>query len=346
LPYSSLAPLGWGDRWTALLADVDVPDATPARVVRHDGSAVLVTGPDGPAHLPVRATTIAGADGPPVVGDWVAVAGGAVVAVLPRSSLLRRRAAGSDAPQALAANLDLLLIVCGLDRARKPGRIQRAVTLAWDAGAAPLVVLTKADLVPDAEEATAGVAAAVPAVDIVSTSSVDGTGIDELRRRVRDRTVALLGESGAGKSTLVNALVGADVAVIGDVREGDAKGRHTTTSRQLHLLPGGGVLVDTPGIREVGLWADADAVDAAFPDIDELSEGCRFNDCAHTGEPGCEVAAAVEDGRLAPERLASWAALRQEATAAALRADRAAAHAANRRFGRMAREAQRRKGRT
>jgi ribosome biogenesis GTPase len=280
----------------------------------------------------------------PVVGDWVVVDTdtGAVVGVLDRTSLLRRQDPdGSEQP--LVANLDVLLIACGLDRPVKPGRIQRSTALAWDAGAQPVVVLTKADLADDADAAAAEVAAGNPGVDVVVTSVVDGRGLPELEALAAGRTIVLLGESGAGKSTLANALVGDDVIATGTVRAGDAKGRHTTTRRELHVLPSGGVLIDTPGIRGVGLWVDPDAVAATFDDVEALAEGCRFNDCAHTGEPGCAVAAAVEAGELAPERLEAWHALRREAESAALRADEHARRSYERRFGRVVKEAQERK---
>jgi ribosome biogenesis GTPase / thiamine phosphate phosphatase len=207
-------------------------------------------------------------------------------------------------------------------------------------------VLTKADLVDDVTPIVEGIEAAATGSEVVTTSSVDGTGIDDVRRHVVGRTVVLLGESGAGKSTLANALAGTEVAATGEVRAGDRKGRHTTTTRQLHPLPGGGVLVDTPGIRAVGLWTDTDSVDTAFDDLDDLATTCRFNDCAHAGEPGCAVAAAVESGEVAAERVEAWAALRKEAASAALRAKEHERRAVDRRFGRMVKDAVRRKGRT
>jgi ribosome biogenesis GTPase len=156
----------------------------------------------------------------------------------------------------------------------------------------------------------------------------------------------LLGESGAGKSTLTNALVGEDVTATAEVRSGDSKGRHTTTRRELHVLPSGGVLIDTPGIRGVGLWVDPDAVAATFDDVESLAEGCRFTDCAHDGEPGCAVAAAVAAGELAPERWEAWLALRKEAESAARRADEHERRSYERKFGRAAKDAVKRKGRT
>lgn len=309
--HPALEPIGWDQGWDATLRALGIDGAVPARVMRHDAALVAVARPE-PSSLPVRAGIEQ-----PVVGDWVGVVDGTIVAVLPRTSLLRRRDAIAQAEQALAANLDVLFIVCGLDRPLRTGRLQRATALAWDAGAVPVVVLTKADLVADAETRVAEARAAVPEVEVLVVSTPDGGGIEEVRTVARGRSVVLLGESGAGKSTLVNALIGTEVAITGRVREGDAKGRHTTTTRQLHALPGGGVLLDSPGIRAVGLWVDPDSVDAVFPDIEVLTVDCRFGDCAHQGEPGCAVLAAIKRGDLDEGRLTTWRAMRSEAEAAA-----------------------------
>jgi ribosome biogenesis GTPase len=341
---------GWDDRWSARLHDwAETPEAAavegPAagRVVRHDGAGLLVALESGT----VRAMFGPPVSPAPVVGDWVVVDRSATpVATLPRDSLLRRRAAGTgEREQPLVANVDLVLVVCGLDRPVRPGRIRRTVTLALDAGAESLVVLTKADKADPAAAALAAEAVAEvdPDLEVVTLSAKGGWGIDDLLARVGPRTVALIGESGAGKSTLVNALVAREVAEEGEVRAGDAKGRHTTTSRELHLLEGGGVLVDTPGIREVGIWTDPDAVAEGFPDIDELAEACRFRDCAHDAEPGCAVQAAVAAGDLAAERLEAWRALDAEATAAELRADLVEQRRRGRQQGRMARATQKAK---
>jgi ribosome biogenesis GTPase / thiamine phosphate phosphatase len=209
----------------------------------------------------------------------------------------------------------------------------------------PAVVLTKADLVADPADRADAVASAHPGLDVVATSAATGAGLGALRALVGDRTVVLVGESGAGKSSLTNALLGAEVMATGAVRSGDAKGRHTTTSREAHPLPDGGVLVDTPGLRAVGLWADRDAVAATFDDIDDLAAHCRFGDCTHGGEPGCAVTAAVAAGALAPERLEGWRALEREAEAAERRAQPHLQRAYGRRFSRLAKDAQRRKGR-
>lgn len=347
----SLSPYGWDDRWSAHLAAflaspeaAEVVEPIAGRVVRHDGAGLIVATAEGP----VRAMFGPPVTPPPVVGDWVVIDSHRTPrATLPRYSLLRRRAAGGEGEQALVANVDVVLVVCGLDRPVRIGRIQRTVTLAHDAGAEPIMVLTKADKVDPAAAAEAEliVAEADPTLEIVTLSAKGGWGIDDLLARIGPRTVALIGESGAGKSTLVNALVAGEdeVAATAEVRGGDAKGRHTTTSRELHLLAGGGVLVDTPGIREVGVFADAEAVAETFPEIDELAEGCRFRDCVHDTEPGCAVQGAVASGTLDAGRLERWRALEAEAAAAALRSDPIEIRRRNREFGRMSREVIRQK---
>lgn len=339
-----LSAYGWDDHWSdrfaaylASAAATEVEDPAPGRVLRHDGAGLVVALAGGP----VRAMFGPSVSPPPVVGDWVVVdRTHTPQATLPRDSLLRRRAAGGEGEQAMAANVDLVLIVCGLDRPVRIGRIQRTMTLANDAGAGSLVVLTKADTVGPEVLAAAelAVAEADPSLGVVTLSAKGGWGIDDLLAHVGARTVALIGESGAGKSTLVNALVRAEVAAEGRVRTGDAKGRHTTTSRELHLLSTGGVLVDTPGIREVGIFADPDAVAETFPEIDELTAQCRFSDCAHQSEPGCAVLAAVDDGRLDPGHLARWRDLEAEAASSALRSDPVAYRRSNRQFGKMAKD--------
>lgn len=301
-----LAALGWDDERAQEVGD---RPGTPGRVVRQDRGWVQVASADGVVSARTRADRV----GTPVVGDWVLVVDDEVAAVLERRSALRRADPVGEGEQVLAANLDAVLIVAGLDRPVKAGRIHRAAAQAWDAGARPTVVLTKADVVDDAETARSEVAAEHPGIEVFAVSVRSGLGVEELRRRLGGDTVVLLGESGAGKSSLLNALTGEDVAITGEVRDTDAKGRHTTTRRELHLLPGGAIVVDTPGIRAMGLYADASAVDAAFPDIEELSAGCRFGDCTHDHEPGCAVLAAVEDDSLPAVRLAAYRELQAEA---------------------------------
>jgi ribosome biogenesis GTPase / thiamine phosphate phosphatase len=294
-------------------------------VVRHDGIAVLVARPEGVSSLAFRSSTT------PTAGDWVAVVDDVVTAVLPRTSFLRRRDPTTDDEQALAANVDVVGIVCGLDRPLTDGRLQRFVAITHDAGAEPVVVLTKADLVEDPGEQRDLVGRAVPGVAVLTTSARRGDDIEALRALAAGRTLVLLGESGAGKSTLLNALAGVDVAATGEVRAGDAKGRHTTTSRQLHQLPTGGVLIDSPGIREVGLFVDLDALAASFEDVEELAAGCRFRDCGHGNEPGCAVADAVASGALSRQRHDAWRAMRVEVLAAGARAEEQARRGGGRR---------------
>ena len=333
--FSPLLPFGWKDQ--------PLPPATaPARVIRHDGALLTVVSQSGvavvrnPRDLAVS----------PTVGDWLAIAaddGGRVVEVLERTSLLRRQSADDTGDQALAANIDIVLVTCGADRPIKPGRIDRGIMQARDAGATPIIVLTKAGAANAAAIDLGRLELEHPGVAFFVTSALEGDGIDELRATLAGRTAVLLGESGAGKSTLTNALVGSDAATTGDVRSGDAKGRHTTTSRQLHLIPGGGVVIDTPGIRSVGLAADPAAVDASFSDIVDWAEGCRFGDCAHDGDPGCAVREALKSGELSEQRFDSWRRLQREVASATIRADARARHQYARQSGRAAKQGQARK---
>ena len=347
-PSLSLADLGWDDGWAATLATAVqlLGPADPARVARVDLGACTVVGAAGAG----RATVPPGAT--VAVGDWVLVRQSVVAGALPRRTAIVRRSAGLDAhPQTLAANVDTVLILVAADGRVTPRSVERYVTLAWESGATPVVVLTKTDLVSAAELDDA-VARLQPAcsprgrqvkppsvgVDLVVISVPTGVGLDDLAGYFdRGRTVALLGSSGAGKSTLANHLAGAALAT-GAVRDGDRRGRHTTTHRELLLLPTGGVLIDSPGLREVGLWQAAaggsrrrgrggtprppgDGIARTFPEITVLVDQCRFADCSHRREPGCAVLAAVADGRISEDRLASWRKLRRELDRLAARDD-------------------------
>ncbi len=303
---SGLDELGWDDEWRAAAEDAG---GVPGRVVRQDRGWVQVATADDVVPARTRADRV----GTPVVGDWVTLVDDEVAVVLPRRNVLRRADPVGEGSQALAANLDNVLVVLGLDRPVKSGRVQRAVAQAWDADAEPIAVLTKSDLVPDADALRAEVEAEHHGLDVLVVSSRTGAGIASLRERIAGGTIVLLGESGAGKSSLLNALAGGDVAITGEVRDFDGKGRHTTTRRELHLLPGGGIVVDTPGLRAIGLFADPEAIDAAFRDIESLAEQCRFADCVHDQEPGCAVQGAVADGTLSAERLETYRAMTAEA---------------------------------
>ena len=312
----ALGRLGWDEDWAAAFEALAEPRTIPGRVTRVDRGRARVATPRGPKRPLIGRHELA-------VGDWVAVRtdhrSEQVAGVLPRRSAIRRQAAGDEAAgQLLVANVDVVFLVVPLESAPNLRRLERALALAHSSGATPVVVLTKADQAEDPDTAVAAVRTVAVDVDVLVTSVVLGQGLSQTRQwtGVRDDgrvpTVALLGASGAGKSTLVNALAGQEVMVTGDVREGDLKGRHTTTHRQLVSLPDGGLLIDTPGLRSVGLWDAAEGLALAFPDIVELAAGCRFNDCGHDGEPDCAVAAAVQDGLLSAERLTAWRTLTAE----------------------------------
>jgi ribosome biogenesis GTPase / thiamine phosphate phosphatase len=340
MPFPVLASYGW----TSARADQLPAGTHPARVVRYDGAALLAVTRDGPRTL--RASP--GLDPLPTVGDWLAVGehpdghpdDARIVQVLARTSLLRRMAADGSGFQALAANVDVVLIACGMDRPVRAGRIHRAAAQAWDADAHPVLLLTKAGAPGAADVDLPRLELEHPGMRVLVTSAQEGAGLDEVRAVVAGRTAVLVGESGAGKSTLINAMLGRDEVATGAVREGDAKGRHTTTARQLHVLPapGGGCIIDTPGIRSLGLFTDAGAVDATFGDIQELAGSCRFSDCGHLSEPGCAVLAACDSGALAQGRYDSWRQLQREAASAAMRSSPHELRKHGKRFSRAARE--------
>lgn len=263
----------------------------------------------------------------PCTGDWVALrpataaSAATIVEVLDRrTAVVRSTSSRTSQAQVLAANVDSVAVVASLADPLKPGRIERLLALAWDSGATPVLVLTKADLAYDAVDAVAEMVAVAPGVEVMATSAATGEGMDLLASLLVG-TVVLLGPSGAGKSTLGNHLLGEDLLETGTVRASDGKGRHTTAWRELLPLPGGGVLLDTPGLRGVGLHAADEGLEHVFAEITELAEGCRFTDCAHSGEPGCAVVDAVEDGRLTRRRLDSYHRLQRENAYAASRTD-------------------------
>ncbi|SFF56806.1 ribosome biogenesis GTPase [Blastococcus tunisiensis] len=258
----------------------------------------------------------------PAVGDWVALRGELAVEILPRTSAFVRTVAGrTSAAQVVAANIDLVLVVDALTGGARLRRIERYLAVAWSSGATPVVVLTKADLCADVAAVVGAVREDALGVEVLPVSSVTGDGLAAVRDLLRPgRTAAMVGPSGVGKSSLANALAGRTVAGTREIR-GDGRGRHATTARELHLLPGGGLLVDTPGMRELGLRDDAEGIATAYADVGELAAGCRFRDCGHSGEPGCAVAAAIDDGRLDPARFTGWRKLEAEARRQRLRVD-------------------------
>lgn len=336
--HDSLAQLGASSALTELLGERCRElggGANWARVSRIDRGQASVVTAAGPAQLRLRSQ-----EPPLTVGDWLVVSAcqdlagvsdhaspGAQVLleeVLPRYNQLVRHAPGRrTTEQVLASNVDVVLVVVPLDRAVAPRAVERCLALSWESGATPCVLLTKADTCkPDLlNDSVARVDAAAAGTEVLVTSAHDGTGLP----RVRDllcagRTGVLLGGSGAGKSSLINTLAGSDL-VIGKVRDSDGKGRHTTTWRELVQLPEGGALIDTPGLRGLGLWLGSAGVDAAFVDIAEVEPGCKFSDCQHQGEPGCAVQAALDNGGLSPDRVASYHKLRKEVAYVARKSD-------------------------
>jgi ribosome biogenesis GTPase len=309
----ALAAYGWSERVATLFhSEPAASTGRPGRVTRVERGAVAVIDGSG-AEQPCTPT------GAPAVGDWVVVDGQRVAAAIPRWSSLDRKDPDTGRAQVLAANVDLVLITVPGDHPNF-ARAERELVIAWESGARPVVVVTKADL------ATIGLvdemSSRLAGVDVVATSAETGARVAEVAALLApDRTGVLLGPSGAGKSRLTNALLGEQRQATGEVRASDRRGRHTTTSRQLLPLPGGGIIIDTPGLRSLGLLS-ADRLDQAFPDIDALAADCRFADCAHSVEPGCAVAAAVAAGVLPSQRLASYNKLAREAAAERRRTDR------------------------
>jgi ribosome biogenesis GTPase / thiamine phosphate phosphatase len=321
---TALVTLGWTDQQATAFAPY-AADHLPGRVTRVDRGAVdLMTGEGDATVTPLRARTTSGTA--VVAGDWVAVAhdsvGPVVGALLPRRTAIERAAAsGHSSAQVLAANVDIVLIVMPAFPEPKAPLVERLVALAWDSGATPLIAVTKSDLTPETDAIVADLAETAPGVDVVAVSALADDGVGALAPYLQaGRTLCLVGRSGAGKSTLANALLGHEQFATGDVRR-DGKGRHTTTHRELVVLPGGGVLLDTPGLRGAGLWVGDEGLDRTFADVEEFVEQCRFSDCGHESEPGCAVLAAVDDGRLTQRRLDSWRKLQREARWMASRND-------------------------
>ncbi|SDY74768.1 ribosome small subunit-dependent GTPase A [Bacillus sp. 166amftsu] len=256
----------------------------------------------------------------PAVGDWVHIKkieeeGKAIIHyVFPRRSSFSRQAAGErTAEQIVAANVDYLFLVNALNHDFNVRRIERYLLLAYESGSMPIIVLTKSDLCEEMEQKILETEAVAMGVPIFAVDSLQQTGIESLKQFVASgKTIALVGSSGAGKSTLLNALMGSEVAKTGGIREEDSKGRHTTTHRELFQLPSGGLVIDTPGMRELQLWEGSEAIHAAFSDIEKLAEGCRFRDCEHENEPGCAVRKAIDEGVLAENRLRNYKKLQRE----------------------------------
>ena len=333
-PYNviDLNDVGWDERWAALFAQHATPDSIPARVTIEFNHIYRVITADGDlqAQLSGRLRHQAvGRHELAAVGDWVAVRrtpgeqSGTIEAILPRRSKFSRKVAGDlTEEQVVASNVDTVFLVMGLDRDYNPRRLERYLLTSYESGAQPVVLLTKADLADDVAGRVTEIQAMAPGVPVHATIAVrralPGGTIAEPDVQVVEqylgigRTGAMLGSSGAGKSTMINALVGTPVLKTQEVRESDSRGRHTTRHRQMIVLPGRGVMIDTPGMRELQLWDVTEGAKDTFEDIEDLAASCHFTNCRHQEEPRCAVKAAVEDGALPPERLASYRKLQDE----------------------------------
>ena len=321
----ALEELGWDAGWASAFEQLQDDNLTPARVAAQHRGVYVVRSEEG--ELRARAAgrlyyehDVGGAV--PAVGDWIAVAASnRITAILPRrSAFVRKRAGFGSEEQVLAANVDVAFLLAGLDDDFSLRRLERYITTAWDSGAEPVVVLTKTDLCADVLDMVLAVEAVAIGVPVLPVSNLTGEGIDALDAHLRTaQTAVLLGSSGVGKSTLLNRLADSELMRTAELAA-DGTGRHTTTHRELVRLPGGALVIDTPGLRELQFW-EGD-VSAAFEDIEALAAECRFRDCAHAREPGCAVLAAVDDGRLELDRLRSWRKFQRELEAIAARTDR------------------------
>ncbi len=350
---STLADLGWDPGWAAAFGPFHAAGWRPARVAAAHRDAWMLVTSDGDRDAVISGRLRHEALGPgdlPAVGDWVAVAGGTdleatpgttvIHAVLPRRSSFRRstgdehRSPTLGSEQVFAANVDIAFVVAGLDGDFNLRRLERYLAVAWSGGATPVILLNKADLAADLDGQRVAAEAVAPGVEVRPMSALTGAGVSALAsdHLAQGRTAVVLGSSGVGKSTLVNALLGHERMRISSVREDDSRGRHTTTHRELVRLPGGALLIDTPGIRSLGVAGASDGMDRAFADIAALAASCRFSDCRHDAEPGCAVQAALADGTLPPERYASHRKLEREAAHVARSGDVLARAAERRRW--------------
>ncbi len=331
----ALASIGLDENLAAVILSLSDRYARclPARIaaVHRDRYSGLAAGNDGELcemHLRLP-SSLSNPDSPatlrPAVGDWVLARpvpgldgreglSGMIATILPRRGIFARKEAGlRQEAQVLAANIDSALVVAAAGHDFNPRRIERYLTLAWEGETKPILVIAKIDLAENPDLLIAEAEALALGSPVVATSALSGFGIDKLEELLPPgSTSVLLGSSGAGKSSLLNCLAGKTIAATGAVREDDQRGRHTTTHRELFPLASGALVIDTPGMRELQLWAEEEAVDGTFPDIEELAASCRFRDCSHEEEPGCAIRKALEEGRLDPGRHASWRKLRRE----------------------------------
>jgi ribosome biogenesis GTPase len=333
-----LSSLGWDEHFSSAYDRHDRSDQQPARVIRVDRGICTLSAADGTRRASIGGALLAAAAHDPTrlpcTGDWAVLRTWpderlTIEAVLPRRTALIRASAGAEAlGQILVANVDTVAVVVPVDPEPDLGLVERLLALAWESGATPVVALTKVDLASHPEVLVEEVGEIAPGVDVFGVSAATGAGLDKVRALAgTGRTLGLLGASGSGKSTLVNALAGATVMPTQPIRRADGRGRHTTTHRALITLPGGGAVIDIPGIRAAGLFAGAEGLARTFADIVGLAARCRFDDCTHEHEPGCAVLAGLETGELSPRRMEHWRRLQREIEREARRHDvRIAAH--------------------
>jgi ribosome biogenesis GTPase len=318
-----LAELGWNDFFEKEFTAYRSQGQRAARVTREDRHTYLMVSEDGEMRGELSGRLrhkLVSRNDRPVVGDWVTVhelqgmGRGIIRAILPRKSKFSRRVVEAcTEEQVVAANVDTVFLMSGLDSEFNPRRIERYLVLAWDSGADPVIVLNKADLCKEIEECVGQLESLALGSPVLVVSAKESRGIDQLGTHLgTGKTVALLGSSGVGKSTLINALLGEDRQDVKPVREGDGKGRHTTSVRELIVLPQGGMIIDNPGMREIQIWAEEEGLEDAFEDIEKLAALCRFRDCQHLTEPGCAIKEAIIEGRLDAARFRSYVKLRKE----------------------------------
>jgi ribosome biogenesis GTPase len=324
----NLQDLGWSDQLESEFEPHAAAGHVPARVaVEHRGGYAVYSeaGEQRAEVAPKLRSRATGRADFPAVGDWVALSGGFVHAVLPRRTKFSRKVAWSEVDeQVVAANVDVVFLVTAFGHDFNPRRLERYLVMAWESGAEPVILITKSDLADGVEGPVFEAESVAFGVPIHVVSAVTGEGIDGVRAHLRPgRTAALLGSSGVGKSTLVNRLVGEELLAVAEIRA-DGRGRHTTTHRELVLLPGGGLVLDTPGMRELQLWESAEGLGEAFTDVEALAAQCRFSDCAHRSEPGCAIRRALARGELDRGRYASYEKLKRELHRLEIRLDKRA----------------------
>jgi len=344
----SLDNYGWNDFFSRAFAELGEPELEPARVVLAAGGSYRLAREAGESAVTLSGRfrhRAGGAEDYPTVGDWVALdpAGLRIEQLLPRRTKLSRKLAGrKTGEQVVAANIDVVFAAMGLDSDFNPRRLERFLSTVWESGALPVVLLTKLDLCSEVDLRAGEIEDVAAGVEVIASSALDGRGIDDLRSRLKPgETSVLVGSSGVGKSTIINRLLGKDAQKTREVRAEDSRGRHATSHRELFLLPGGSLLIDNPGVREIQLFGSEESLERTFEDVAAHAAECRFSDCTHRSEPGCAVLRAVAEGALSEERLESFRALQRELRYLQIRQDESAQRAQKQKWRAIHREMRR-----